>query len=288
MTKLQRLILANRNRKRLAAFERIYTRQVYKVLKAVMDHYAAMLREHGVEYTRNHLDHLLTIEGLQTIIESLYKTVGLYYIKFTNKQLVVKSEKGFGKDLIWIKKILDYLRLRILVKVIRPIAETTIKRILEIMSEGEEKGWGIDKMAFKMESDTLTVARARLITRTEMIQAQWKATQIAREESIWETTGEWVSAHDDRVRDSHLEVDGEVKKEGETFRVARYRGKVLVGYDNMSGPGDPDASIENLANCRCALAVRLARDANGKLIRKSKIYVALPGTFTREREPITI
>jgi hypothetical protein len=41
----------------------------------------------------------------------------------------------------------------------------------------------------------------------------------------------------------------------------------------MDGPGDPRATAGNLINCRCTIARRLKKDANGKFIRKRSITI---------------
>lgn len=55
---------------------------------------------------------------------------------------------------------------------------------------------------------------------------------------------EWVTMHDDRVRDAHRAADGQVQLPGEKYD---------VGGVKMSRPGDVTAPIELWINCRCAL-----------------------------------
>lgn len=54
----------------------------------------------------------------------------------------------------------------------------------------------------------------------------------------------WLSAHDDRVRDSHIDLDGQVAEVDQPF-------------DSILGPimfpGDPTADPANTYNCRCTL-----------------------------------
>jgi SPP1 gp7 family putative phage head morphogenesis protein len=53
---------------------------------------------------------------------------------------------------------------------------------------------------------------------------------------------EWVTAHDDRVRDSHAAIDGDVIDMGERF-------------DNgLRYPQDPEGPPEEVINCRCVAA----------------------------------
>lgn len=54
----------------------------------------------------------------------------------------------------------------------------------------------------------------------------------------------WSSAHDRRVRDAHLALDGTEKAPEEPF--ANEFGEIMY-------PGDPDAAPANVYNCRCSL-----------------------------------
>jgi hypothetical protein len=56
---------------------------------------------------------------------------------------------------------------------------------------------------------------------------------------------EWLSTHDERVRDTHLEADGQVIPKD---------GKFSVGDASLAYPGDPDAGEPGeTINCRCTI-----------------------------------
>ncbi len=52
---------------------------------------------------------------------------------------------------------------------------------------------------------------------------------------------QWTTAHDEAVRDSHRELDGQVRRVGEEFK------------PGLRYPGDPAAPLEETVNCRCIL-----------------------------------
>lgn len=58
---------------------------------------------------------------------------------------------------------------------------------------------------------------------------------------------EWLSAQDDRVRDTHRRIDGTQAALDEPFLVPLKNG----GEEPMMHPGDPAASAENVIRCRC-------------------------------------
>jgi hypothetical protein len=55
---------------------------------------------------------------------------------------------------------------------------------------------------------------------------------------------EWVTMHDNKVREAHAETDGQQRPPGELYD---------VGGFGMQFPGDPRAPIELWINCRCVL-----------------------------------
>ncbi len=62
---------------------------------------------------------------------------------------------------------------------------------------------------------------------------------------------EWLTAGDDRVRDDHFMVDGDVVELDEPWD---------VGGEELDYPGDQvHGSAENTINCRCVVAYRTDR-----------------------------
>lgn len=70
----------------------------------------------------------------------------------------------------------------------------------------------------------------------------------------------WVTARDDRVRDTHVQTDGQAVPANLPFKLPAASG---VGHDLAGFPRDPDLPIEQRINCRCADPVlpELLRDS---------------------------
>lgn len=81
-------------------------------------------------------------------------------------------------------------------------------------------------------------ARAGLIARTEA-NAIANASQSMQWRELGIETHTWLTAQDERVRHSHQELNGKTVRIGDVF-----------GY-NLRWPGDPQASVEQIASCRC-------------------------------------
>jgi uncharacterized protein with gpF-like domain len=232
---------------------------------------ADLVKEKGPEFAKEQIETVLLDDDLAIVIRRIYANVGIKTGKRVLreiKQSAVETKVGDSVDERWTRQILEFFKLYLLTKAVMPITQETRRRIIEIIDKGISEGWSVDKMAFELETDSFTLVRARLITRTEILKAQFYGEKLGESESEWETVSQWIAAKDHRTRHSHRNIDGEVVKSGNKFAVDRYRGKVKVGTDMMEGPGDPNASAENVIQCRCTRAVTAARDEHGRLIKK--------------------
>lgn len=257
--------------RRIIRFERQFTRPMYNEIRRPMLEVSEVLKASGVEAAMARAEKIIIVPGIGSTIQDIYVQVGLWAGNRTLREINASAREqkaGFGLNEKWTQDILNYFRLFLLNKAVLPISATTKGDILNILNKGTAEGWGIDRMAFELERVDLPLWRARLIVRTEIAKAQYFGTELGKEESVFETQETWIAARDHRTRHSHRDVNGKVVPEGGRWQVARYRRNVIIGYDMMRGPGDPDASPENICNCRCTKSVRVKRDERGRLIRK--------------------
>jgi hypothetical protein len=275
MNKEQRQAYSEKSVRKQKFFEKRYLKQVFNALHSDLLRVSKVVREKGTDEARRELDKLIVNEDIQTVLMRIYVDAGVYQANKVLREINASTKnvetKGFGFNDEWINAIIQFLRQNLL-RLVAGITETTKKQIIDILEEGQKGGWGIDKIANELESPELTLKRARLIVRTELVKAYNKGHELGKDKSKWETEDTWIAAHDARTRHSHREVDGEVIGTGGKFKVPLYKkiGKVdiQIGWDLMTGPGDPNAHIENLANCRCSKVTRARRDEKGRLIPK--------------------
>lgn len=127
--------------------------------------------------------------------------------------------------------------------------------LAEVMDDTEE-GPTLEKLAeavrtvFKGETegrkkrDGGRFASSETIARTESNGAYNGGASIMRK-TLGVSTKEWIATLDDRVRQEHFLADGQIVREDQNFS---------VGGEELEYPGDPKASIWNIANCRCTAA----------------------------------
>ncbi len=156
--------------------------------------------------------------------------------------LEVEVEKSFD---VLDPRVIQFLEVEAL-EHIRMINVTTKKKLQKQLIEGVDAGESIPKLTKRIESVFGEAAgyRAKTIARTEVIRASnfgsWEGMHQAGAEQK-----EWLATRDERVRDEHLNLDGQIQPTDKPF--------VVFGGSAMY-PGDFGVA-ELDVNCRCTIAV---------------------------------
>lgn len=124
----------------------------------------------------------------------------------------------------------------------RTLARVTTD-INTIITQGYTDGKGINVVASLLTKrfNQLETWEAKRIARTEIHNAHNNAIMRTYNTMGVEYT-QWIAADDDRTRDSHIEVDREIIRVGDTYS------------NGLQYPGDTSGPIEEWINCRCSNA----------------------------------
>ena len=139
---------------------------------------------------------------------------------------------------------------------------TTQSQLSEALAQTMEEEPTLDNLAaavrkvFKGETegrkkrDGGRFASSETIARTEVNGAYNGGAKMQRK-ALGIRKKEWIATLDDRVREAHFAADGQIRGEDEAFN---------VGGEQLDYPGDPSASVGNIANCRCTAAALVSTD----------------------------
>jgi len=128
-------------------------------------------------------------------------------------------------------------------------SDTTHNAIKDALSEGQAAGEGYDQLRERVRSvlgpdaSGVYTNRPEVIARTE-VHAAYGAGRREAVKQTEEVTGKkmiktWLSSRDDRVRDSHADMDGEEQPIDEEYS------------NGLMYPGDPDGEPSETVQCRC-------------------------------------
>lgn len=140
-----------------------------------------------------------------------------------------------------------YIALEAVRRRIVSISETTRENIVAQVTRGFDAGLGQEGIARLIRQSVPDIARARsaIIARTETHGAAGYGAQGAAQETGLTLQKEWISAEDERTRESHQEANGQIVGLNDYFEVGGYQAQF---------PGDPSLPPEEAINCRCVAA----------------------------------
>lgn len=261
--------------------ERKYMKEVLNALEWQVKQALPIIRDKGPAGAMGLIDLQVFNEKIEPVITGIHLTSGLFFANKGLREINAQARKmkakaaNFGFNDEWAERIIAYFRQFLLNKSVFPISQTTRDQIMSVLQQATNEGWGYDKIAAELQDPQLLLWRARRIVRTENTLASFYGLRLATEKSEYETGKEWIAANDHRTRHGHRKVDGEVVDEDGRFQVGVYNHKgILLRTEMMFGPGDPEASAENVINCRCTTALVAKRDERGKLIPKTTLLAA--------------
>ncbi len=153
-----------------------------------------------------------------------------------------------------------------------------------LLKRAASEGWGERKTKIELgkmlgtsrrkgEATTAYAARLRTLARTA---ATANAAHRMATSDLARKRGRlrWVTVHDNRVRPSHVEADGQVQDLGIPFH---------VGDAHLLYPGDPAGPLKETANCRCILIPTDARPHPSPAVNAKYPFSAIERTAMKLR-----
>lgn len=232
----------------------------------------ATIRQQIKFFTHSYTQHpyltpdVIPSRPMRVALKKVYIVAGLSNATKVFRSIKAQT-KASSRDDKWTWVIAEYLKTNGLDKVSIDITETLKDKIKQEIIKGHEQGWGVDKIVRNLNEAEFPNWMAKRIVRTELNKASNIGAMVAAADLDIEVQKEWLSAQDDRTRRiprdqyDHLDMNGKTVGFAERFIVPSTK-----TVDAMLHPGDPDASVGNLVNCRCTLVFVPIRTRQGDLV----------------------
>ncbi len=228
--------------KRLGEVQKFF--KSYK--SALMNQLGANIKSYGLHKARDKDD------ADEILDPSHYDNLVKEYIAQVDAALLEAYQHGYLDTLVNFKfdvrneVALERLKAYAASKV-QGIVDTTRDQMKDVLSEAFDEGVSVTEVGQRIAEKFAGIesGRAETIARTETLTAVSLGRQDKRDDFKEEFPDKklqkmWVSAQDDKVRDSHQELDGQVVDEDEEFKA------------NLKFPRDPDCDDPSeVINCRC-------------------------------------
>ena len=236
-----------------------YEGKMHLYLKSVLNKQYKNLDIRPDNYSDPNLTNQITEEPIEKAFRYLYMSVGMDFasgvfrgVKGHKTGMMFKAEDDPIDE--WMDQLQWYIKNKAgkrITSITKESRRQAVKIIQDTLDETIAEGLGADQ--------TARIIRKTLIEQGIQLN-QWRALRIARTEVMTasnqgsfigaQSAGAefkyWIATHDQRVRDTHLEVEQQnPKRIDEAF---------IVGGIPAECPGDPDLPAEEVINCRCAIA----------------------------------
>ena len=258
----RKLLIAQLNKARSSNNERQLERAIRQYFKGLKQEVLDNLEEYWSEYQllQGHID--LILAPIEESHERYYQILAKHdkkefqlgedeaqrLIKLVNEQTAMKARwrprlqtirnNLFG-TIRWTEE--DLLN-KVFIASKQTLARVT-SQLNQIITQGYTEGKGINVVASMLTKrfDQLETWEAKRIARTEIHNSHNQGVMKIYDEVGVQYT-QWIAATDDRVRESHEEINGEIIRLGDTYS------------NGLEYPGDTNGPIEEWINCRCSNA----------------------------------
>jgi hypothetical protein len=202
----------------------------------------------------------ITSAPIESMFVTLYQSVGVSFAKDSYSQyktnhadvLLKQSDEELEDE--WNKYMTSYAKTTAgqrITSITAGSKDMALKIIRQYLEQSANEGWGSEETArairngLNADGIEMNQWRALRIARTEVVTAS-NIGSLEGAKATGATEKYWIATHDNRVRQDHLDVEGQNPKlMDEGF---------FVGGAMMECPGDPDGGAEQTINCRCTIA----------------------------------
>ncbi len=249
---------------------------------------AAAISRGSTDNAPDNVAHALSVleqQGtLKSLIVGIYQDVGEDFGESVLKNLkfgdAPYEQKLFNLSLnLHAPDVLVHL-LQLAGEKVKQIYSTTLAFLQAHLTAGVQAGETTEQLAQRVDdlyTESIIPDRSQTIAATEVHGANEYGSKEAAASSGLTLTRVWMTMHDSKVRDDHVDADGQEVGMDEAFD---------VGGEQLMYPGDPSGSPGNTINCRCTVIYNSKQASEEDDISKAltKYVTTLPQlAVTREQ-----
>lgn len=270
MTRQERQARMGQLQRQQAKYEKVWQPRILNALKQQIRPFTAYMLKNGYVDALAQINVLVKPDPIQKVLAALYTTIGS---QSGNEQYKYINEK-FGKELKafgFNQLISDMMQAFFNLfggERVQAITDTERARIRRELERAAADGLDTIEMAKILESEAITLARSRVIARTETSTASSKGSDLGARKLGLMMNKTWLSIHDHRTRripfnqTDHWTMDGVSIGMDDLFLVPS-----KLGADLMLTPHAGGAPANQVIQCRCRAIYEPIRDRSGRLIR---------------------
>ena len=256
----------------------LYERKALSLLNNFVRKNLANVELSPIEYKKQ-LELYLPADQLKEVLKEVYISIGLLHGKRIEKGLnsgvlAVKADNPFNLSALfserWFNLVNSFFEDHY--NRIVTIRENLIQGVTDIISKNLEEGKGIvditkDLVKSFGRKTGLYSWQMKRIARTETNTASNMAAFESFDNSNLLIDKVWISALDERTRESHRILHGITKPLNEGFETFDKDGNTEI----LQMPSDINGSAGNVINCRCTLAPKIRLDEFGLPVLKRNL-----------------
>lgn len=248
--------------RRQRALERRHVPGLRKAIEAQFKDFINAINDKGFNYARHNIFKIVRIEPIVHVIKALYKDAAYVesgYVGSYIKRHHAAKRSTFGVTLNDLAPVIDnYFDIYLLKQSALPITAFTrdiiVRHLISEVDAGKDLQQAIkdfDDLAIS-GLNPISLSRAVTIARTESTKAMSLGGLIGAYMTGLDVDKMWVTCNDELVRGGrvypnarfkHTHLDQNVTTLFEAFN----------NGEKIRFPGDPEASLENIINCRCTV-----------------------------------
>lgn len=244
-------------------YERQYTPKFKRALKVQLD---AWIKTQDVG--------AIPAFPIYDVLVDLYRTVGPKWAA-ANREVALKADDLLpGGQMGFNARIVELMQQYYGIDLLNDanlMTQYSREVIIRVLSQAAQTGASFDDIVEQLlRHPEFGPVRARRIARTETVTSANGAAMIYAQESGNELNKYWIAVKDSRTRHDHRAIDGAVVNYDVPFKLMSQEG----GLVEMMQPGvrtQPNGlavPASQVVNCRCTVAFKAKRDAQGNIIRR--------------------